>query len=77
MTWQDVVIALSYVCFSLALIPSIKSKDKPALKTSLTTATLNVIVALTQMTLGLWFSALAGLAVASLWFLLAYQKHHQ
>jgi hypothetical protein len=74
MHWQDVVIGLSYVFFDLALIPSLRTRDKPALQTSLITGTLNVAIALTQITLGLWFSTIATSINALLWLTLAYQK---
>jgi hypothetical protein len=77
MKWQDIVFGLSYLFFSLALLPSIKSKAKPALQTSLTTGGLNVVMVATQLSLGLWFGALGTVVNSSLWFILAYQKMKQ
>ena len=74
MRWQDIVIALAYVFFDLALIPSLRSKDKPALQTSLITGLLNIVMAITQITLGLYISSVATFINASLWLSLAYQK---
>jgi hypothetical protein len=74
MQWQDWVIGFSYLFFDLALIPSIRSKSKPALTTSLVTGVLNVLMSFTQITLGLWLGALGTFVNGSLWFILAYQK---
>jgi hypothetical protein len=77
MHWQDVIIFLSYIFFDIALIPSIKSNHKPAIQTSLITGSLNIVMAFTQITLGLWFSSAATFVNAVLWLILAYQKSRQ
>ncbi len=75
MHWQDIVIAVSYIFFDLALIPSLRSHHKPALKTSVITGSLNIVMAFTQITLGLWVASIATFINALLWLTLAYQKH--
>ena len=56
MVWQDIVLSVGAWIFFIALIPSIKSRDKPAIMTSLPTGIVLVIFALTYATLGLWLS---------------------
>lgn len=75
MLWQDWVITLGSLVFVFALIPSVLSKDKPALSTSLMTGTVLVIFALTYLTLSLWTGAATTFLTGVLWFTLAIQKY--
>ena len=71
--WQDYVLAIGNVIFIVSLFPSLLSKNKPAILTSLLTgATLTVFV-FTFITLKLWFSAGAMGGSAILWYILAFQ----
>jgi hypothetical protein len=72
--WQDFVIASAQLAFLLAMIPTLLGPDKPALLTSLSTAFIVSIVAVTQLTLSLWFTFLVATLHAMLWALLAIQK---
>ena len=63
------------IFFNLALVPSLRSKHKPAIQTSLLTGSLNLVMAFTESTLGLWFAATATFINATLWLTLAYQKN--
>lgn len=63
MIWQDLVIATAQIFFIVALIPSLTTKDKPALTTSAMNMTLVWIVAVTQFTLHLWFSTITAFAI--------------
>lgn len=74
MRWQDVVISITQLCFIFAMIPSIRSNDKPAVATSVMNVVLVGIIAICLLTLRLWFSALTALAVAITWGILAVQK---
>jgi hypothetical protein len=74
MQWQDLVLAVSQLCFTIALLPTLLSKDKPALTTSLMNGTILLVVALTLSTLALWFAAVTSLTTCVLWFVLAVQK---
>ena len=74
MKWQDLVIAAAQVFFIIATIPSIKSQDKPALMTSAMNLTLVWIVAATQLTLQLWFSAITAFAIGVCHLTLTIQK---
>lgn len=77
MKWQDYVVSTGLVAFTIALIPSIKSKDKPALFTSLMTSGFMYIFSATFITLGLWATAAGQFLGASAWAVLAVQKYRQ
>jgi hypothetical protein len=74
MIWQDIVIGVAQVFFVVALIPSITTKDKPALVTSIMNTTLMGIIATTQFTLGLWFSTITAVVIGLGHLTLAIQK---
>ena len=76
MHWQDFILMVGNVVFTLALIPSILSKDKPALSTSLTTGIVLLIFSLTYFSLSLWLSTIAALITSFLWLILAFQKYY-
>jgi len=72
--WQDIVLALGNLVFAVALLPSIFSRDKPALTTSLLTASMLTIFVATFSSLDLWLSAL-GVSVGAVgWWVLFVQK---
>ena len=72
--WQDIVLTLGSIIFLVALVPSIRSKDKPALMTSLMTGLVLFVFATTYITLDLWFSAATTALTGMLWLVLAVQK---
>lgn len=74
MQWQDIVISVAQIFFVVALIPSIKGNDKPALATSTMNTVLVSIIAVTQLTLNLWFSAVTAMAIAAGHLTLTIQK---
>ena len=76
-TWQDLVLATSYIVFNIALIPSIIGKDKPNFKTSVITATFQIPCLVVYLSLSLWFSAALATLNFSLWATLAIQKKVQ
>ena len=76
MLWQDYVIAIGQIFFVFALIPSIRSSNKPALITSVTYASIITVIATSLLTLGLWFSAATGYMGAIAWAILALQKYN-
>jgi len=63
--------------FTLALIPSIKAKDKPALSTSLITGIVLAIFCIAYATMSLWLAFSAEILSTSAWFILAIQKFKQ
>ena len=77
MKWQDYVISSGLFVFTIALVPSIRGKDKPALFTSIMTSSVMYVFTMTFITLGLWASALGQFVGASAWATLAIQKYLQ
>lgn len=75
MPWQDALIAIGQWIFLIALFPSILSKDKPALATSLMTGVILAAFALAYLSLSLWASAVSVAMVSAGWFTLAIQKY--
>lgn len=75
MEWQDIVLSVGSWIFTIALIPSVLSKDKPALSSSLMTGSVLVVYAVTYLTLSLWTAAASTVLVAGVWFTLAVQKY--
>lgn len=74
MIWQDVVIMVAVFGFSLALIPSIRGKDKPSRKTCIITICLLILVAVSFATLHFWLSLAANLTNTVAWSVLLFQK---
>ena len=77
MTWQDIVLSVGSWIFTIALIPSVLSKDKPALSSSLMTATVLTVYVAVYLTLSLWMAAASTALVAAMWYILAVQKVSQ
>jgi len=75
MVWQDWILTVGQILFIFALAPSVLSKDKPALTTSLLTGTVLAIYAIVYVTLSLWLTTITVAITSLTWFILAYQKH--
>jgi len=75
MTWQDTVMMVVGFGFAIALYPSVKGKDKPALSSSLITGTLLLIICVCYATLGLWLAFSSTMLTVIMWFTLAIQKY--
>lgn len=75
MIWQDWVLTAGSIAFIIALAPSVLSKDKPALTTSLLTGTVLAIYAIVYATLSLWLATITVAITSLTWFILAYQKY--
>jgi hypothetical protein len=75
MVWQDWILTIGQILFIFALAPSVFSKDKPALTTSLLTGTVLAVFAIVFATLYLWLAATSTLVSSLTWLLLAYQKY--
>lgn len=73
MSWQDWVIGAGQFVFALALVPSVRSSQKPALATSLLTAAGLTAFGVCFATLGLWLSVAGVWSSAAMWWLLAVQ----
>lgn len=59
--------------FTIALIPTIRGKNKPAFSTSIVTSAVLWIFAVTYMTLELWLATIAQVIGACAWAVLAWQ----
>lgn len=77
MHWQDWIFSLGQVIFLIALIPTLKGRDKPAFTTSAVTATILAIFALTYFTLNLLFTTVSSIFMTAAWATLALQKYLQ
>ncbi|GAC1388081.1 MAG: hypothetical protein NVS1B7_7710 [Candidatus Saccharimonadales bacterium] len=73
--WQDVVLAVCIFGFNVALVPSVLSKQKPAIPTSVLTASFQVTILTVYINLHLWYSAVMSLINATLWSILGIQKY--
>ena len=73
--WQDYVIGIGAFFFILTLIPSITSKNKPDIKTSVPTAIILYVFSLSYVTLGLWLAASTTFGTALGWSILSWQKY--
>ena len=75
--WQDIILTGGSIVFLLALFPTLLSKDKPAIATSVMTGGVLLVYAVVYASLSLWFSVIATAATGLLWFILAVQKVKQ
>lgn len=73
-SWQDIVLAIGSLVFAIALIPSLLSKDKPALLTSGSTSLVLFVFTITYASLSLWYATVTTALSAALWGVLALQK---
>lgn len=77
MIWQDIVLGGAQLFFAVSLLPSIFSKDKPALATSVMTSFMLYIIGYVNYTLNLKGASVGLFIVASLWGTLAIQKFRE
>jgi len=74
MRWQDIIMMIGGFIFAVALVPSVRSKDKPALSSSLTTGTVLLVFCVCYATLDLWLAFSSTILTVIMWYILAYQK---
>ena len=74
MIWQDWVISMVGWSFSLALLPSVLYKAKPARLSCVLTGVGLLILAFTMATLELWMSCASNILCGSLWLVLLFQR---
>jgi len=72
--WQDIVIMVACFGFAIALIPSIKGKQKPERSSCLLTILLLLAIAVSFATLKLWLSMFAEITAIIAWSILLFQK---
>ena len=77
MHWQQSVLALGQVVFIVALLPSVFSKDKPEIWTSIITGTVALSIAITYVTMHLQVAAVSAFFNFVFWSILAMQKFRQ
>ena len=74
MFWQDFIIGIGQWFFAASIIPSIISRNKPSVWTSLPTAILLLIFSYAHFTLGLYCSMVSSIVVSTMWVILFIQK---
>lgn len=72
--WQDYVLTAGSVVFIVALLPAVFSDAKPPKTTSLMTAAVLYVFALTDVSLHLYLTAAITFLTAATWTILAAQK---
>jgi len=75
MIWQDIVLGGAQIFFAISLLPSVFSKDKPALATSVMTSFMLYVIGYVNFTLNLYGASGGLFIVATLWGILAIQKY--
>jgi hypothetical protein len=71
MRWADLVLASCQAAAIPTFLPTILGASKPTRATSIANAILVAVVAMTQVSLRLWFSALAALLLSICWAVVA------
>lgn len=74
MSWQDVVIMTACFGFAIALIPSMRGKQKPEKSSCILTIILLVAIAVCFATLQLWLSFIAEITAIIAWGILLFQR---
>lgn len=70
---QDLIITGGSLILAAALLPTVFSKDKPALSTALLTGSILAVFAVTYLTLDLRFAAIITFVTSALWLTIAVQ----
>ena len=74
LSWQDVVLMVGGLGFSIALVPAVRHKEKPPIATSLTTFLILALFSVAYATLGLWLACLSSVFTCLMWLILLVQK---
>ena len=77
MHWQEIILALGQIVFIIALLPSVFSKDKPEIWTSIITGSVALSIAITYLTMHIPFAAVSAFFNFVFWSVLAFQKFRQ
>lgn len=67
MPWQDWIFTIGQLIFVIALIPTIRGKDKPAFISSFITTIILLSFGITYLTLKLWGSSIFAFLNAIAW----------
>lgn len=73
-SWQDLVLTGGTLVLAAALLPSVLSKHKPSIYTSVSTGTILGLFAVVYFSLNMWFAAATTLITCGLWATLAIQE---
>lgn len=71
--WQDIIFSIGGFIFSIALIPTIRAKEKPAVSSSAMTGSILAIYLICYATLHLWLAFISGILTTICWFILMIQ----
>jgi hypothetical protein len=74
---QDYIFMIGGFIFILALIPTLRSSDKPPIKTSLMTGGVLATMSICYYTLALYLAWITTAITAVMWMAIAIQKHRQ
>lgn len=77
MQWQETVLAVGQIVFIIALLPSVFTKDKPEIWTSIITGSVALSIAVTYFTMRIPFAAVCAFLNFVFWSVLALQKSRQ
>lgn len=77
MSWQDIVLMVGNLALAIALLPSLRSKDKPHIYTSVGTGLILVSFTVVYASLELYLGAAVVAATALMWLILFWQKFRQ
>lgn len=72
--WQDILMMVGGFILSVALIPTVISKGKPARSSCLLTGGVLASYVVAMATLGLWLAACATALTTTMWFILLFQR---
>jgi predicted membrane protein len=73
----DILILLANLLVIYSLVPSIRSEQKPHIKTSIYNIFVCAIFTIAFTLLNLWVAVVMNILVGSLWGVLVYQKRHE
>ena len=74
MIWQDAVIAVGQILFAVALVPALRSRQKPPRSTCVMTGVILLVFSVTFATLGLWWGSSTAAVCGVLWLVLLWQQ---
>ena len=75
--WQDVVLTAGQIFFVFALIPMLRSAQKPPLITAVAHGLILASFGVVFASLSLWFSTVAVLLASLMWLYLSWQRFRQ
>lgn len=77
MIWQDFALSGLGLLLSVAIVPSLFDQIKPSIITSAPIAVLLSLIGFTQLTLGLYLTAVTTFATSAMWYVLWIQRLRQ